>query len=202
MDKNVPTGREVIVSTKRQEIIKQTACLIHAKGYESTKLSDILEACNIGKGQFYHYFSSKHELGLAVLDDVYSRWSQKLLINILASDEKPDIKLDQMFEWVINLQMDTNMHYGCFFGNLALEMSEHDEQFREKLKLVFDAWIKALNLVLRDYLPTNTDEKKIEFLSQNIVALIEGGTVLMKNYRDIQYLQSAIEACKILMKQV
>jgi TetR/AcrR family transcriptional repressor of nem operon len=46
--------------SKLQEIITISRKIIYYKGYQ---VSDILEEAHIGKGQFYHYFSSKRDLG-------------------------------------------------------------------------------------------------------------------------------------------
>lgn len=40
------------MSNKRYEIVAAAASLIHSKEYENTKLADILEIAQIGKGQF------------------------------------------------------------------------------------------------------------------------------------------------------
>lgn len=39
---------------------------------------------------------------------------------------------------------------GCIFGNFAAEVSEHDEEFRQKVQKVFEIWIEKLQLVLED----------------------------------------------------
>ena len=53
---------------RRTEIIDAAENLFAAKGYASTAISDILEALNIAKGTFYHYFASKEALMDAVIE--------------------------------------------------------------------------------------------------------------------------------------
>jgi TetR/AcrR family transcriptional regulator, transcriptional repressor for nem operon len=171
---------------KRTRIIRKTACLIHSKGYENTSLSDVLTINEIGKGQFYHYFSSKKELGLAVLDDVFAYWNRTLLDDILCSNKPPQLKIIEMLEWMINLQKKNDAKHGCIFGNLAIEMSESDELFREKLKHVFDVWVSKFKDVLREILPE----------AQASDTELEGGTMLMKNHQDLTILINITEMAK------
>ena len=134
---------------------------------------------------------------MAVLDDIFSYWRKSLLDGILSSEKDPKIKLDEMFEWMINLQGKNDAKHGCVFGNLALEMSEHDEEFRKRVQVVFDTWEERLQQVIREVMPNyqgSSDE--IEKLAQGIVALLEGGTMLMKNKQDINVLINTVEMGK------
>jgi len=190
------------LSCKRQQIIGSTAELIHSKGYESTTLSDIMDAAQIGKGQFYHYFSSKHELGLAVVDYVFEGWNQRLLENILGSDKSPESKFNEMLEWVVQQQQRNQAKCGCVFGNLVVEMSEHDEEFRQKLKTIFEIWIDKLTHVLVEMIKPLSQEESAEIdkLAQGIVAMLEGGILLMKSKQDIKVLVNVTDLARVLVE--
>lgn len=84
--------------SKQQEILSIAREVIHSKGYRATSISDILSAAKIGKGQFYHYFSSKHDLGLAVVENFIQEWNQKLILEILKSNDDPVSKLNNMLD--------------------------------------------------------------------------------------------------------
>ncbi len=179
------------MANRKREIIKTTAGVIHAKGYESTKLSDILSEAQIGKGQFYHYFSSKRDLGIAVVDHFVEKWERDLIQNILSTNESPEVKLNKMLSWAIHYhETEANMH-GCPFGNLALEMSEHDEVFREKINGLLDQWIARLSDVLEDLMVEEPYKH-----AQTIVAQLEGGILLMKNYQDIMILKNITDTIR------
>jgi TetR/AcrR family transcriptional regulator, transcriptional repressor for nem operon len=198
-----PVGlkRVVALSQKRQEIIESAALLMQSKGYEGTKLSDILETGRIGKGQFYYYFSSKRELGLAVIDYFFSSFNQELLENILSSQKRPEIRLNEMLEWVIEHHKSKQAKCGCVFGNFTLEMSEHDEAFRKKVSEVFEAWKEKLKPVLEEIIQSSTPIEPFETdkLAQGIVAMLEGGILIMKSKQDIQVLKSITDLVKDLV---
>jgi TetR/AcrR family transcriptional repressor of nem operon len=190
-----------VLAQKRQEIIETAALLMQSKGYESTKLSDILEMGEAGKGQFYYYFSSKRELGLAVIDYFFHSFKEELLENILGSPKNPEIKFNEMLEWIVEHHNLTQAKCGCVFGNLTLEMSEHDEEFRKKVSEVFDAWQEKLKPVLEGMIPSSVpiNPFDIDKLAQGIVAMLEGGILIMKSKQDIHVLKSITDLVRQLV---
>ncbi|SEJ80199.1 transcriptional regulator, TetR family [Propionispira arboris] len=172
---------------KKLQIIEISAKLIHSKGYEKTSIQDILQAAQIGKGQFYYYFSSKQDLGIEVVDYCFEKWNQRVIKGILESEADPKAKIEKMLACAIDVHTKNGSKCGCFFGNLAVELSEHNEIFREKTNKVFESWIHHLEIVLdelmrQEKLPLSCDSHA---LAQSIVAMLEGGIMLMKNRQDI-----------------
>src|SRR5271166_5975585 len=49
-------------TAKRNEILDAAQRLVFTKGYERMSIQDILDALEISKGAFYHYFDSKAAL--------------------------------------------------------------------------------------------------------------------------------------------
>lgn len=178
--------------SRKQEIISITREVIHSKGYQSTTISDILYAADIGKGQFYHYFSSKYDLGLAVVEDLIQEWDSQLLIGILQTPEEPETKLNKMLDWAITFHAEMEAKQGCPIGNLAIEMSEHDEAFRVRIQDFFNRWFQAIEAVLDDMKSQNKLDASIDIekSAQTIVATIEGGILLMKNQQNINLLNN------------
>ena len=71
-------------SERRNEILDCAETLFTSKGYAQATINDILEALNIAKGTFYHYFPSKEVL----MDAVISRFIDTELVaaKIIADD--------------------------------------------------------------------------------------------------------------------
>ncbi|PCD04916.1 TetR family transcriptional regulator [Peribacillus simplex] len=185
--------------SKKKEIILAANGVIYSKGYQSTSIQDILDAAGIGKGQFYHYFSSKYDLGLAVVEDLIQEWEQKLILEIFQSQLDPITKLNKMLDRTLVFHTEREGKSGCPIGNLAIEMSEHDETFRLKLQYIFDQWIDSVERTLKElleqeHLPSTIDPKKH---AQSIVATIEGGVLLMKNQKDISFLTNVLDLIRI-----
>jgi TetR/AcrR family transcriptional regulator, transcriptional repressor for nem operon len=184
--------------SRKQEIISIARNIIHTKGYQATSVSDILNASNIGKGQFYHYFSSKYDLGLAVVEDLIHEWDGQLINGILKSEEEPKSKLNKMLDWATTFHTEMEKKRGCPIGNLAIEMSEHDETFRVKIEQFFDRWFLGIEVVLDEMIKQNRLDPAIDIKksAQTIVAMIEGGVLLMKNQQDTKLLQNVFDVIR------
>ena len=79
-------------------------------------------------------------------------------------------------------------------------MSEHEEEFRVKIQHFFECWIESVKTALEGMiehhqLDSTLDSKKS---AQALIAMIQGGILLMKNYQDIQLLINVID---IIRKQ-
>lgn len=173
----------------------QTREIFHSKGYQATSVNDILEAAHIGKGQFYHYFSSKHNLGLTVVEDLLDDWSQHLIIDTLQSTNQPVARLNEMLDHTLKYHSAIAKKRGCPIGNLAIEMSEQDEAFRLKIQDFFNQWIAAVKAALdemvnQNRLDSSTDTYKS---AQAIVSMMEGGILLMKNQQNIDLLRNVFD---------
>lgn len=192
------------MSQKRKEIISEAAKVIHSKGYQSTKIEDILRIAGIGKGQFYYYFKNKYDLGLAVVDDLIETWEKNMIIGVLQQNGEPLARLRKMFDWIIEFHKQTNRERGCPFGNLAAEMSEHDEQFRQKINQFFQFWIAHLKILLEEMDNKGQIHPEMDMgtLAQSIVVEIEGATLLMKNQKNIKILQDTADLVMYRLAQM
>jgi TetR/AcrR family transcriptional regulator, transcriptional repressor for nem operon len=186
------------MSSKKQEIIRISREVIHIKGYQSTSVSDIMAAANIGKGQFYHYFQSKHDLGLAVVEDLVRDWKEQLIIGILNNSDDPITKLNRMLKWVETCHAGMEIKYGCAIGNLAIEMSAQDEEFKVKIEEFFNHWVNSVTDILTEMTENNQLDESInpKKHAESIVAMIEGGILLMLSQQNIQVLQNIFEVIK------
>ncbi|MEC7257096.1 MAG: TetR/AcrR family transcriptional regulator [Pseudomonadota bacterium] len=53
----------------RHSILKSAAELFAVKGFSTTTIVDLAEACNSSRGALYHYFSSKDEILTTILEE-------------------------------------------------------------------------------------------------------------------------------------
>ena len=186
------------MSSKKQEIIRIAREVIHSKGYQAASVSDIMAATNIGKGQFYHYFQSKHDLGLAVVEDLVKDWEEQLIIGILNTSDNPVTKLNRMLQWAETSHAEMEIKYGCAMGNLAIEMSAQDEEFRVKIKEFFIHWVNSVTDILTEMIKDHQLDESInpKKNAESIVAMIEGGILLMVSRQNIKVLQDIFEVIK------
>ena len=98
--KITPKGKQ-----SRKKIIDAALASFRQKGYEQTTIQDICSSLNIAVGTFYHYFSSKHDLFLAMntgmneeLDGYYQQLDKNSYTEVILK--------------VINYYMEIYLSYG------------------------------------------------------------------------------------------
>jgi TetR/AcrR family transcriptional regulator, transcriptional repressor for nem operon len=180
----------------REAVIEAATRLIHLQGYQNTSLDDVLSASGVGKGNFYHYFKSKEDLGFAILDRVADAFVERALEPCF---EDPDARrVDQILCFVRRVrdgQHARNLVGGCVFGNLAAELSDVHEGFRARLAELFARWRARLAQALREAHERGevTDACRPDAVAHFIVASLEGAMLLAKLTKDIAVMDRCVE---------
>ncbi len=92
------------MNERKQHVINKTHELFMEKGYEATSIQDILAYSEISKGTFYNYFSSKSELLMAIIKNIYDRL-EKERADLLVGEDPTNVEI---FIQQIDLQIKTN----------------------------------------------------------------------------------------------
>lgn len=183
----------------RDQILNAASRLIHVQGYHSTSLDDVLRESGVGKGNFYYYFKSKEDLGYAIIDRITQAFIERGLDPAFAAaDLDPIAQLHTFFDRVVDSQRQRNCVGGCAMGNLACELSDVHEGFRQRLAAVFDVYRSHLTQAIRrgqqgGWLRAEADAGR---LAQFLVAGLEGAMLLSKVARDITVMERCVEELK------
>lgn len=169
------------VNTKKNFVITESAKLFYYQGYKNTGLSDILQACNIPKGSFYYYFKKgKKELLFYVID-----FHTTNLLNFFNKtvDDLSIYKLKTFFyQYFTNIE-NNQFHGGSPLGNLALELSDIDNDIRLKL---LDCYNKIeirfsfFLTILKNNYPEKYSHIIPELYARILVSLLEGTMLKIK----------------------
>ena len=82
----------------RQQLIEAGVALLYTQGYHKTGIKQVLDAVQVPKGSFYHYFESKEAFGHALLDH-YSSEQLRAISAALADPAHPPLeRLRRLFE--------------------------------------------------------------------------------------------------------
>lgn len=127
-------------SDTRQAILRAGAGLITRHGFGATGINAVLAAAGVPKGSFYHYFASKHDFGLALID-TYAADHEARLTDVLGDTAaSPLQRLRNYFAAGITDMASHQCAEGCLIGNLGQELAAQDEAFRARLDAVFARW--------------------------------------------------------------
>lgn len=124
----------------RSEIIRIGTGLISRQGFNATGIDSVLKEAAVPKGSFYHYFKSKEDFGLAVIDRFAENFEQR--IDAFLNDEEvaPLDRIRNFLETGLARVSQNQCTKGCLIGNLGQEMADQNELFRARLDDVFTMW--------------------------------------------------------------
>jgi TetR/AcrR family transcriptional regulator, transcriptional repressor for nem operon len=95
-------------SGRRKQIIDRAAAVVYRQGFGATTVADILTAARVGKGNFYHYFRGKEELGLAIIDGLANQYAGVDLEFVFSPDKAPLRRFDDYVELVRTARRSNN----------------------------------------------------------------------------------------------
>ena len=191
--------RSAKAAATRDQILDAAARLIHLRGYHGTSLDDVLRESGVGKGNFYYYFRSKEDLGFAIIDRVVERFLERTLEPAFV-DPTAD-PLDQVrafLDRLLDVQRQRNCVGGCPMGNLACELSDVHEGFRQRLADIFERWRVMLATTLERGRESGRLRADLDAASAAgfVVASLEGAILMAKVTKDI----SVMEKCVVELK--
>jgi len=176
---------------RKNAIVTAAAALMYERGVRATSVDDVLVASHCGKGQFYHYFSSKDDLAAAVLEHQ--------LTSVL--DELRAFRLDTWtgirawFDALLRGQQRRKFR-GCPVGSLAVELSASGPDMQRRVADAFARWesnladglasMQTRRLLDRSARPT--------VLAETTLAAIQGGYLLSTAHHDIRPMRTALAA--------
>ena len=192
--------RSAKAAATRDQILDAAARLIHLRGYHGTSLDDVLRESGVGKGNFYYYFRSKEDLGFAIIDRVVERFLERTLepafVDVTAD---PLDQVRAFLDRLLEVQRQRNCVGGCPMGNLASELSDVHEGFRQRLADIFERWRVTLATTLERGRASGRLRADLDAASAAgfVVAALEGAILMAKVTKDI----SGMEKCVNELKQ-
>ncbi len=170
-------------SATRQIILHAAYEEIHACGFQAASISKILSSTNVTKGALYHYFSTKLELGHAVVDELLAEEIRNQWVEPLLKDDDPISTFKKIIVQAGQEITEQDIQCGCPLNNLAQEMAPIDEGFRSRIEDIYKMWRKGIEQALERGQKNGFVKKDIntKSVATMIVASLEGCMGLAKN---------------------
>ena len=179
----------------RQHILATGKHIIATKGFSSVGLAELLQASEVPKGSFYHYFKSKELFGQALLEDYFTDYLGQLDMLLQTPGLSGRDRLLRYFEQWRTTQADDCCEQKCLVVKLSAEVSDLSEAMRLTLRDGTERVIARLaqcaangvedgSLAAAEPLPT----------AHTLYSLWLGASLLAKLQRDAAPLDQAWEA--------
>ncbi len=132
-----PKAGEAPSGETRAHLLDVAFAEMHEHGFQGLRVDVLLAKAHLTKGAFYHYFASKTDLGLAVIDELLAGYADLIWGQHLQQYADPLEGIEASFSFAVGLLGPRLTTLGCPMNNLAQEMSALDERFRARLETLF-----------------------------------------------------------------
>jgi len=130
-------------------ILEKGIELFRLNGYHNTGIRDILKACDMPKGSFYHSFESKEDFVIRAITYFEEEIGKDFEKNL--SDESLSYyqRIKNHFEIHIAWYTMNNFRVGCLLGNLSTEVAGTIDTVSDAISAVYDRWSRELASFIR-----------------------------------------------------
>jgi len=129
------------MSSTKEKIITTGIEVLLQKGYNGAGLKEILDAANVPKGSFYHFFKNKEDFAKEALTH-YSDQFKPLLQQYLSDSTKPAIqRIPDFFNAMTDFfESQKDCKGGCLVGNMAQELADVNTPLRAHILQIVSSW--------------------------------------------------------------
>jgi len=137
------------IPPSRERIINSATALMFRDGYEATGIQSVVEAAQVPRGSFFHYFASKEQLGIVVLQRFARASEQRQIAAFENEQQSPTARLRSFFAAANDRIIADDFTKGCLIGNFTLQLSNTSEPIRQALVQAADETIDRIGRVLQ-----------------------------------------------------
>ncbi|MCB6182052.1 TetR/AcrR family transcriptional regulator [Leeia sp. TBRC 13508] len=181
----------------RENIVEAGLAAIIQQGYDGMGLEDILKTANASKGSFYHFFKSKDNLVLAIIEEYESFYTHARKTLLSSSDVSPKQRIHNYLLFLVEDQRAHEMARGCLYGMLAQSANARSDSVRQKLDQIFTDWRTHLETEILAAQSANelatslTPADAADF----VICAYEGALIKFKVDRNITALEKFVDGC-------
>jgi TetR/AcrR family transcriptional repressor of nem operon len=119
-----------MTETTRDKLITISIQTMAVKGFNNTGIAEILAIAKVPKGSFYHYFKSKDDLGLAIIEHYGQQLREDLSEHLQTAQGSALASLESYFNRILSYFAGDFNLCNCLLGNLGQELAMQSEVMR------------------------------------------------------------------------
>ncbi|HEX6884209.1 MAG TPA: TetR family transcriptional regulator C-terminal domain-containing protein [Planctomycetota bacterium] len=187
-----PTTKE---TGTRERLLEVGAQAVAEKSFNACGLTEILKRAGVPKGSFYHYFASKEDFGVALIERQMALHLETLGPILSDRRKKPLARLRAVFEFGREECIQHGSERQCLIAKMALETGQLSPTVHAALQLAYDQWTAILARVVREAqaegeIVLSHDPER---LASILVMLWEGATIRSQIDRSLQPVEDCLE---------
>ena len=180
-----PSAKDV---DTREKLLEVGAQAFAEKSFNSCGLAEILQRAGVPKGSFYHYFASKEDFGVALIERAIAEHVEALRPVLSDRRRSPLARLRAVFEHGLEECREHGAARQCLIPKLALETAQLSEPVHAAVKCAYEQWSALLAQVIREAQAAGELDRgrDPERLANLLVMLWEGATIRMQIDRSLR----------------
>jgi TetR/AcrR family transcriptional repressor of nem operon len=188
----MPSRPRSDTSDTRHRIVEAGRHLFWEKGYAATGLAELLARAEANSGSFYHFFESKDALLREVLDTYIALLEPHVVRPAWDGTRDPVERVFALLDSYRRRVIDTDYHYGCPIGRLALEIDPDNVPAHALIARNFTAWKEAVEACVRAAgMPRPHD------VATFVLSVMEGAVMQSRSYRDIAPFDACVRQLRV-----
>jgi len=173
--------------TTRDHIIEAADQLFYRQGFEHTSFSNIADAVQISRGNFYHHFKSKDEILDAVIN-VRLANTQMMLEKWEIEGKTPEDRIRSFINILIANKAEIKQ-YGCPVGTLCTELAKLNHVAQPEansLFTLFRTWLRRQFTLLGR-------EADADQLAMHLLARSQGVATLANAFHEEKFIKHEVQ---------
>ena len=179
--------------TTRDHIVEAADQLFYRQGYEHTSFSDIADAVQISRGNFYYHFKTKDEILDAVINARLAD-TRKMLEQWEIDGKHPADRI-RSFIHILIANRDDIKRYGCPVGTLSTELAKLNHASQAEANMLFTlfrTWLRGQFTLLGR-------KADADALAMHLLARSQGIATLANAFQDEPFIRREVkEMCNWL----
>lgn len=173
--------------TTRDHIVEAADRLFYQRGYEYTSFSDIADAVQISRGNFYYHFKSKDEILNAVI--AVRLANTRVMLDQWEIDGKQAADRIRSFIHILIANRADIKRFGCPVGTLCAELAKMNHASQadaNKLFTLFRSWLRRQFTLLGC-------EVDADALAMHLLARSQGVATLANVFHDEKFIKQEVK---------
>ena len=177
---------------RKAQILDAALAVIVQKGYENSRMDDIVASSKMSKGAIYWYYKSKKEIYLSLVNHWVHNYSA-VLNHIVDTDRSASDQLRSLFQYfIVQYEKDPVV----FKALLEFwSMAGRDPEFNDKLQKVYSEFVNLISTIIQQGMDNGEFKNlDVDITAMSIMVNIEGIMWLtlfkLKNTSARKYIQT------------
>jgi AcrR family transcriptional regulator len=177
---------------RKAQILDAALAVIVQKGYENSRMDDIVASSKMSKGAIYWYYKSKKEVYLSLVNHWVHNYSA-VLNHIVDTDRSASDQLRSLFQYfIVQYEKDPVV----FKALLEFwSMAGRDPEFNDKLQKVYSEFVNLISTIIQQGMDNGEFKNlDVDITAMSIMVNIEGimwfTLFKLKNTNAREYIQT------------